>query len=489
MSEQKVYNLSPGQSVFFNSAYKYTLATSGLGGGKTFIGCLRLINKVSKAPGSLNLVAAPTFPMLRDSTYRTFMSLAPDGFVLDFNANDGTMKVRAGTGTAEILWRSLVKYEFLRGIEFMYEYIDELALCHPMAWKIARGRLRQKLPGLPGVKPQGWATTTPRGKNFVYHEWVMHPTKRHAWVHWPGTDNNANLPEGYYEDLGYTGSFYDQEVKGLFAAFDGLVYQFEDEPEAFNSHVKEPPENMSWRDVIGGLDFGYRDPTAACVFGLRSDLRAWQIGEYYQRKANFYDTVIPAILDLSREHHVSTWYCDSSEPDKIEELRRAADREGVDTIFRAVEKGPGSIISGVQTVQWMLAKRDDGSRGLLVSPECTNTRKEYGSYQYDTKDVGERSSSDVPQDMNNHAMDATRYALHSVFGRHRGDGSVAVAVSTQTTPTLERLFRQTQQAEEDLDKPDSPFLTEQEERDVRRRAQNARIISQLRGLGGLGNWN
>lgn len=492
---QRQITLSPGQSVFFNSPYKYTLASSGIGGGKSFVGNLRMINKVSQAPGSLNLVATQTYPMLRDSTYRTFKSLAPPGFIIDENRNDGWMLVRAGDGTAEILWRSLINYEFLRGVEFLYAYIDEMALIHPTAWKILKGRLRGKCPDNPLLKPQGWGTTTPRGKNWMWKEFVDTPTRRHAWVHWSGYDNEANLPEGYYEDLGYTGSFYDQEVLGLFAAFQGLVYDmFVDDQRLLNSHIRLPAEEMRFNDVVGGLDWGYIDPTAACVFGLYGDSKAWQLDEFYERKANFYDRVIPAVLALTKQHGVSVWYCDSSEPDKIDELRRAADKADVDTQFRAVEKGPGSITSGIQTVQWLLQERADGSRGLLVSPTCTNTIKEYLTYQYSTKEKVDRAADELPMDTNNHAQDASRYALHSVYGQRRHSGNSGIAVATSMprySSQLDALLHRTQKDEDDLDEePIDPrtakLLDEREERDVRRRAQNARIADQLRQLGGFG---
>lgn len=473
--------LSPGQSTFFSSRYKYTIATSGLGGGKTFVGCLKMMHQVASAPGSLNLVAAATYPLLRDSTYRTFMSLAPEGFVLNYNSNEGIMTVQAENGTADILWRSLVNYDFLRGTEFLYAYVDELALVRQSAWKVLKGRLRGKCPVKPELMPQAWGTTTPRGKNWMYQEFVEKPSRRHAWCHWPGTDNLVNLPDNYYEDLGYTGSFYDQEVLGEFRAFEGLVYaEFDD-----RANIAEPPENFSFNSVFGGLDFGFIDPTAAVVFGRWGDQRLWQLDEYYKSKANFETEIMPAIFDLTKKYGVAVWWCDSARPDLIDMLNRNRDTFGCDTVFRSAAKGPDSIMSGIQIVQSLIQQRGDGSRGLLVSPNCINTLKEYGVYQFDTKERLDRNANELPIDSNNHAMDASRYAIMHTIGK-RSSSSIPAVVSSTAADQLERLLRHSDER--------SPYLPTEDElardelmarRDEARSAQTAQLLGVLRRLGGV----
>lgn len=473
--------LNNGQSVFFNSRYKYSLATSGLGGGKTFVGCLRMIQKVANAPGSLNLMAAATYPLLRDSTLRTFMSVAPEGFVLNFNSNDGVMTVKAGKGTADILWRSLVNYDFLRGTEFLYAYVDELALVREAAWKVLKGRMRGRCPTKPELKPQAWGTTTPRGKNWMYREFVEHPSSRHAWIHWPGTDNLSNLPDNYYDDLGYTGAFYDQEVLGEFRAFEGLVYSMFDDL----ANVAEPPENFHFNTVFGGLDFGFIDPTAAVVFGKWGDQRIWQVDEYYKSKANFENEIMPAVFDLTKKHGVSVWWCDSARPDLIDMLNRNRDTYDCDTVFRGADKGPDSILSGVQIVQSMVAERGDGSRGLLVSPNCIHTLKEYDVYQFDTKERLDRNANELPIDANNHAMDATRYAIMHTVGK-RLTTSIPMTASSTTISQLDRLIKTKGARSPYLPTEDELMRDEQlAERDRHRTAQTAELLGLLRRLGGI----
>jgi len=72
------------------------------------------------------------------------------------------------------------------------------------------------------------------------------------------------------EDLGYAGQFADQEIEGLFVAFDGLVYTFDGSTEG---HLKGW-DGASFGRTIGGIDWGYTNPADALVVGLDGDRRA-----------------------------------------------------------------------------------------------------------------------------------------------------------------------------------------------------------------------
>jgi hypothetical protein len=88
---------------------------------------------------------------------------------------------------------------------------------------------------------------------------------------------------------------------------------------------------------------------------------------------------------------------------------------------------------GIQTVTALLARRPDGTRGLYGSPRCIQTIAEYQSYQYTSPTAGPFPpreggrglghegvrASELPVKANDHALDATRYALHSALGQRR----------------------------------------------------------------------
>jgi hypothetical protein len=183
-----------------------------------------------------------------------------------------------------------------------------------------------------------------------------------------------------------------------------------------------------WKSVVGGIDWGYSNPAAALVFALDGDGRVWQLDEFYQRRAALEETLLPAILELTRRYGVRTWYCGPDEPEHIARLAEALAREGLPS--RAV-KADNAVRAGIQTVTSLLARRPDGTRGLYVSPRCIHTIAEYQSYQYETVSKGgltARDGSELPLKQNDHAMDATRYALHTALGQRRATNAYLAAL-------------------------------------------------------------
>ena len=89
---------------------------------------------------------------------------------------------------------------------------------------------------------------------------------------------------------------------------------------------------------------------------------------------------------------------DSSEPKSNEDLRRM----GISRITPAV-KGPDSILSGIARIS---------EYRITVEPSCTGAISELSSYRYSQKcnQKGQR----IPEDSNNHLIDALRYAFEDV---------------------------------------------------------------------------
>jgi len=91
-------------------------------------------------PGSIGVVAAPTYRMLYDATLMTFHEvcgkfIAPNGF------SKSEMRVRL-IDDKVILFRSADDPERLRGPNLGWFWLDEAALMPELAWEIMIGRLR-----------------------------------------------------------------------------------------------------------------------------------------------------------------------------------------------------------------------------------------------------------------------------------------------------------------------------------------------------------
>jgi hypothetical protein len=168
--------------------------------------------------------------------------------------------------------------------------------------------------------------------------------------------------------------------------------------------------------VIGGVDWGYTNPSAALVFARDGDGAFWQVAEFYQRRASLEETLLPAIVALTREHAVEEWYCGPDEPEHIEALRLALSRAGLPA---RVTRADNAVRAGIQTVTALLARRADGHHGLYIAPQMTHTLAEYDQYRYATAAASGRDPAEQPIKQNDHALDATRYALHTEIARQR----------------------------------------------------------------------
>jgi hypothetical protein len=459
---------------------RFSFYIGGVGAGKTYAGAVRAIVRAVDYPGSLGLIGAPTYTMLRDATQRTFFELLPEEYIQAYNKAEGHLTLHNGS---EILFRSLDQPDRVRGLNLAWFWLDEAPLCGYYAWQVLKGRLRQR-----GFATAGWATGTPRGRDGFARDFELERRRNRALFRASTYANAHNLPADYVAELGYTGAFHDQEVLGRFTAFEGLVYVFDTGP---SGHIREviaedakedaaflkgeetmetgetdptslrpsrtfasfafPPSSASsasvsassalnlWKAVIGGIDWGYSNPAAAVVFGIDGDGRAWQLDEFYQRRAALEEALLPGILELTRRYGVATWYCGPDEPEHIARLAEALAREGLRA--RAI-KADNAVQPGIQTVTSLLALRPDGTRGLYVSPRCVHTIAEYQSYQYATgreadtpsrfRGGGKGERSELPLKQNDHALDATRYALHTALGQRRA--TVAYLASMRRQP-------------------------------------------------------
>jgi len=243
---------------FVFSPARFSFYTGGRGAGKTYAGALRAIFATQAQPGSLGLVGAPTHPMLRDAAQRTFFELCPASLVRRHNKTEQRTLMRNGS---EILWRSLDQEQRTRGLNLAWFWLDEAPFCGYPAWKLLKATLRQ-----PGYTTAAWATGTPHGRDGYAADFELAPRAGHALYRASTWDNAANLPDGFVDDLGYTGAFAQQEIEGQFVAFDGLVYAFD---ATVGGNIADWDEQgagrSSFRRVVGGIDWGYSNPAVALV--------------------------------------------------------------------------------------------------------------------------------------------------------------------------------------------------------------------------------
>ena len=97
---------------------------------------------------------------------------------------------------------------------------------------------------------------------------------------------------------------------------------------------------------------------------------------------------------------VTPIYCDSAEPDRIEELRRAG------YYALPADKGPGSVRAGIDFMK--------AHRIHVGGPAGQKARAEFSAYRW--KKVRGIIQDDPAHD-DSHAPDAVRYAAHAHYAR------------------------------------------------------------------------
>lgn len=225
--------LLPHQHKFLRSRRKFNWLKAGLGAGKTFALSHYVLQRMLKNPETLGLVAANTYSQLNNSILAEVINRFEE-LDLKYHYSPLSKILTLGINGAKVLVMSLEKYEQLRGIEFGWAAIDELAFARPEAYDVLIGRIRCKRSHFLEVR----IASTPNGFNFLYDRfasgaYIDHSKtpqvlkgEFHEMISATAMDN-PTLPKEYLDSLfeQYVGLFYKQEVLGEFVnVAQGLVY-------------------------------------------------------------------------------------------------------------------------------------------------------------------------------------------------------------------------------------------------------------------------
>ncbi len=148
--------------------------------------------------------------------------------------------------------------------------------------------------------------------------------------------------------------------------------------------------------LVGGIDFGFRNPFAAIWGVLDHDDVLHLTGERYFRETPLHEharALPPGVM----------WYADPAGRTEIEELRRADHK---------VRRGVNDIRPGIAAV----TARIRTDRLKVHAGCCPNLLAEARLYRYPSE--GERpTAGENPVDEHNHALAALRYLVSGIDAR------------------------------------------------------------------------
>lgn len=366
------------QKEFMESDAKFRAFVSGVGAGKTACGWMCVLEYAFKNPGSLGVIVAPTYPLIRDVIIKERPNWIPDELITSFNKTDKELKFINGSS---VLFRSAKddrQIEMLRGLSIAYAWIDETTLLPKLILEILMARLRQ-----PGYDPKLWMTCTPR-KGWVYDLLKVHKSDEWFCLDEIPTQSNTFLDAGYVKSLKdlYTGQFYDQEVMGQWITFEGLIW----------IPVISDKTPRNYESITYGLDVGYTHPSAITVTGLKYG-HYYVIDEFSQSHTND-PTLIRALQDLQQKHGPGLIFTDPSVPRVIAEINSAG--------MMAVPAN-NNVMDGLRKVRALFDTED-----LTVHPRCTNLINEMEGYLWADK------AQETPIKEHDDVCDALRYNIQGM---------------------------------------------------------------------------
>ena len=418
-SDGVLYEPQPKQILFHETKAYYKGYIGGVGSGKTIALCMDFFKYAVEYPGTIQVITAPSYRMLRDATLLTWNEWVPNEALKRWDAKRNAWIFWNGS---EVWFRSTDDPESLRGPNINRFGMDEGGKDKHASWRILIGRIRRvtKYPDGREAPNGGVVVGNPKGYNWLWQVFVKHKTALHFLVRASSLENK-HLGVDYLEGLKheYSGVFYQQEVMGEFTAHEGIVYtsfardRNVQEPDAFKARHKR---------FVGSIDWGFSNPMVGLIASLDGDDRVSLVDEIYQRRLKLEEFAVKlremekaAAASLGVEYPFDiTYWCDPSDTSIGAGSMMQAMREmGFD-----VRKADNSILPGINAVQKRLEVQADGLPRLVVTPACVETINEFEQYSYDEYDP-EKPFKDKPMKMNDHAMDALRYMVMSLESQDR----------------------------------------------------------------------
>jgi phage terminase large subunit-like protein len=233
------------------------------------------------------------------------------------------------------------------------------------------------------------------------------------FVDYANLNDNRKSRGGYVDDkeidlliAEWPESVRQTRIEGKFAGFEGLVFPGFN-PSIHLEWVRLLPLQWTWGISI---DFGYNNPFCALLYAIDHDGEIWFAKEHYLSHTLLKEHAEVLKLWLA-EYPVRHIWCDHD----------AQDRAEIESyIGRPTSAAVKDVRMGIEAVGSALEVKLNGRSGLhvfRVDPAnpgfgCPNLIAQFGSYRWAEKH-GDKNAPDEPLKLNDHAIDAARYAVKS----------------------------------------------------------------------------
>lgn len=416
---------SPQQRDFVASNGRSDLFSGGVGSGKSRGGCMRSLRLLLEYPGCFGGIFRKSFSSLRATTLRTWEEyVCPPGIIRKHNKSEHVYYLKNGS---RLLYGGVDKETKIGSLELGFVFADEAREFSFGDWRMLHSRV-----GRDGLIPAGgqmFGATNPDTPAHYLYNWFFRHRRGRAWES-ASTDNRL-ITRDYLARLeDFAGPYADRYVRGKWVSPEGLVYDCYDPL----IHILEksfliPP---SWKRYRA-IDFGYSPNPFVCLWLAQSpndDLYVYR--ELYGTRILTEDAA-KQILALSTVRFLDkgVW---RTIPERIEatwadhdsQERATLEKYGVYTwpAYKDRERGIQAVYARLSTKDKQGSPRKPRllfmpdlsvyRDGLLANAERpTSILEEIHSYKR-PEYKPERHVTDDPVKVDDHALDALRYAIAGI---------------------------------------------------------------------------
>lgn len=374
-----------------NDKYRFVVASISRRQGKTYIANI-IGQLVSLVPGSNILIMSPNYSLSQISF--DLQRQLIKHFDLEVAKDNAKDKVIELTNGSTIRMGSVNQVDSCVGRSYDLIIFDEAALADGEdAFNVA---LR---PTLDKDNSKAIFISTPRGKNNwfakFYHRGFSEEFPEWASIRATYKDNPRMSETDIAEARkSMSEAEFRQEYEADFNTYEGQIWSFNHEECVANL------EEIDTRgmEIIGGLDVGYRDPTAFCVIAYD-----WNEEKYYvlDEYMNNESTTEQHAIQIQRL--MNKWDIDFIFIDSAAQQTRYDFAQQYDISTNNAKK---SVLDGIAHVERIV----DNDK-LIVSQDCKEVLASLDQYQWDPNP---NLAKEKPRhNMASHMADALRYALYS----------------------------------------------------------------------------
>jgi len=381
------------QKEFFTSNDRILISYGGANAGKTYSAAdkklLRVINEERNGNGIKIITIRKTLPSIRRSNVE-IDEKEFNKFGVRYEINRAELSGKIGN-KSKILYLSMNSqndYQKIKSItDVDYIHIEEANEITEEAFQLIKMRLR----GGQAKYKQLLLTFNPANINSWIYDYFFVKKSEQAKILKYTVDNNKYAQESdikVLDDLkDQNNELYKVYRLGEWGTLSESIYQ--------NLIYYDKYQNYDY--FIGGVDFGYNDPSVFLLIGIK-DSEYFILDEVYESKL-LNNHFIERILELLKNHKIEkkiNLYCDSAEPDRIQEFCNS----GLNAY--PAEKDVKEGIRFCQTGK------------IYINTKCVKTIKDFQAYSW-KRDKDGRLIDD-PAHFGSHAPDAFRYAKYTHDG-------------------------------------------------------------------------